>query len=219
MTHTTTPATATCAVCRAQWSSVTCKACEQRICRGCCDDDKKGGQICRACAYGVMGTDMVQRARSVQATVAQPKLMRRGRARRVLAVLAIVASLATAVCVLLPKLQEAREAQRVFAYGPVGDGGEGLDACVAGLWDVRAALDRYVHDHAGVLPRAFDVLEGAPRTCPGCGGAWSAQFAADGTWRVGCPTPGRHERVEVFLDQCVGPPQIRMVEVARGEKR
>jgi len=132
----------------------------------------------------------------------------RGRVRLILTPVCLVAVLVGAVLVWAPILRRRNAVEPVHALGRVVEDPK-VAACVRGLWEVRAAMDRYVASHGGRPPARLEDL-GAPKllVCPATHAPWRFEIHADGSYLVACPDPARLACSAVFIDQRFGPPQV-----------
>lgn len=96
-----------------------------------------------------------------------------------------------------------------WAVGNVSHGGQGLEACVGQLWDVRRAVDEYYRLH-GSLPADAGVLYDErifQGVCPVSKKRYETEMIGSVVW-ARCPDPGQHSVGAVRIELSGGPPVI-----------
>lgn len=176
------------------------------------------GVICRACSYARTVGDVNQKV-SDAAAVREAALLKQdgpGKLRKAIGLGLFLCVVVGIAIVWTPVVASSVAAERPYCVGDTGGEAPGLDACLSGLWEIRAALGVARFRGNGELPGSLGDLEGIPASCPGCGGKWIYEKNDDGGYRIACPTPEKHERHGVFLDHIHGPPQVQMTRASDG---
>jgi hypothetical protein len=211
-------AVARCSYCDAGPATGKCRICGRPVCEQHLGDREADELACLDCSLKVTLGDVGHHVAEKEASLLEGTDFREGPGpvRRALRWPVFGLVVGALVFVYQPVAARLVQATPHYALGPVGDGAPGLDACIEGLWRVRASFDEFRYRNGGRLPEGLDALGGdCPGRCPGCGEAWAYVKGEDGAYAVACPEPAAHERSAVFISHRHGPPRVRLA--SRGE--